>query len=106
MFFAFTLSYLSCLGLCMAMQRHFQQLWPQKKLSPPLARLFSTSGWLLLLGAIILAAQFEGIAVGLVFSAGLFSAAAFMLILLLNFAARAALITAALLILLSVVLLV
>lgn len=102
MFFAFTLSYLSCLSLCMSMQRHFQQVWPQKKLSPQQAKTLSALGWLFLISATVLLAKIEGIAVGLVFSCGVFSAAAFILIMLLNFAARVVLASAVVLTLLSI----
>ena len=94
MLFAFALAYATCITLSLAMNRHFQQVWPRKKLSPRMTILLRNSGWILLTLTIIYCAKLEGIAVGLVLVLGLFSAAASLLSLLLYYAPRIALMLA------------
>ena len=91
MLLAFSLAYATCLVLCLAMSRHFQQLLPNQKLSSRAAILLRNGGWLLLLLTTIYCAKLVGIAVGLVLVLGLFSAAACLLALLLNYSPRIAL---------------
>jgi len=88
---AFTLTYATCLLLSLAMNRHFQQVWPTKTLSPRNQSLLRNGGWLLLIITVGYCAKLVGIAVGLVLIAGLFSAAACVLSLLLQYAPRVAL---------------
>ena len=94
MLFAFALAYATCITLSLAMNRHFQQVWPSQKLSPRMTILLRNSGWILLTLTIIYCAKLEGIAVGLVLVLGLFSAAASLLSLLLYYAPRIALVLA------------
>lgn len=91
MLLAFALAYITCIALCLAMNRHFQQLLPNQKISPKAAMLLRNSGWILLLLTIIYCTKLVGVAVGLVLVLGLFSAAACLLALLLNYAPRVAL---------------
>lgn len=91
MLIAFALAYTTCLALSLAMNRHFQQLWPMQKLSPRVAMLVRNGGWLLLALTLIYCVKQEGIATGLVLGLGLFSAAACLLSLLLHYAPRIAL---------------
>lgn len=91
MLIALALAYTTCITLSLAMNRHFQQVWPTRTLSPRTAILLRNAGWLLLLLTLVYCAKLEGIAVGLVLMLGLFSAAACMLSLLLHYAPRIAL---------------
>lgn len=91
MLLAFSLAYATCIVLCLAMNRHFQQLLPKQKLSPRAAMWLRNGGWLFLLLTIIYCTKLVGVAVGLVLVLGLFSAAACLLALLLNYAPRMAL---------------
>jgi len=91
MLFAFALAYITCISLSLAMNRHFQQVWPQQKLSPRMATLLRNSGWLLLILTLVYCAKLTGVAVGLVLALGLFSAAVCVLTLLLHYAPRLAL---------------
>jgi len=91
MLIAFALAYTTCIALSLAMNRHFQQLWPTKKLSPRNTLLLRNSGWLLLILTIFYCVKLMGIAVGLVLVLGLFSTAAFLLALLLHYLPRAVL---------------
>jgi hypothetical protein len=95
MLLALGLTYLSCLAFSLSIKRHFQQLFPSKKISS--RQLFSKElsaqkifilrilGWLLLILSSIVCAQLYGIATGLVLLCGLFSAAAFVIALLLHY---------------------
>jgi flagellar biosynthesis protein FliQ len=91
MLFAFALAYTTCILLSLAMNRHFQQVWPKQTLSPRITTLLRNGGWLLLILTLVYCAKLEGIAVGLVLALGLFSAAACILSLLLHYAPRMAL---------------
>lgn len=91
MLIAFALAYATCLALSLAMNRHFQQLWPMQKLSPHVAIILRNGGWLLLALTFFYCVKLEGIATGLVMVLGLFSAAACLLSLLLHYAPRIAL---------------
>lgn len=91
MLIALALTYITCITLSLAMNRHFQQVWPTRTLSPRTASLLRNAGWLLLLITLVYCAKLEGIAVGLVLMLGLFSAAACILSLLLCYAPRMAL---------------
>jgi flagellar biosynthesis protein FliQ len=91
MLMAFALTYATCLLLSLAMNRHFQQVWPTKTLSPRNQSLLRNGDWLLLIITVGYCAELAGIAVGLVLIVGLFSAAACVLSLLLQYAPRMAL---------------
>jgi len=91
MLFAFALAYATCMALSLAMNRHFQQVWPKQKPSSRIVILLRNSGWLLLILTITYCAKLEGVAVGLVLVLGVFSAAASLLSLLLHYAPRLAL---------------
>lgn len=88
MLFAFALAYATCISLSLAMNRHFQQVWPKQNLSPRMAILLRNGGWLLLIVTLVYCAKLTGVAVGLVLVLGLFSAAACVLSLLLHYAPR------------------
>jgi hypothetical protein len=88
MLIAFALVYITCISLSLAMNRHFQQVWPTKMLSPRNQFLLRNVGWLLLIVTVVYCAKLAGIAVGLVLTLGLFSAAACALALLLHYAPR------------------
>lgn len=91
MLIGFALAYATCMALSLALNRHFHQVWPQQKLSPPLAIGLRNTGWLLMVLTFIYCVKFQGIATGLVLVSGLFSAAACLLALLLHYAPRTAL---------------
>lgn len=88
MLMAFALAYTTCLLLSLAMNRHFQQVWPAKTLTTHNRFLLRNGGWLLLIITIIYCAKLTGITVGLVLTTGLFSAAACALALLLHYAPK------------------
>lgn len=88
MLIAFALAYITCITLSLAMDRHFQQVWPTQTLSSRIATVLRNGGWLLLVLTLIYCAKLTGIAVGLVLALGLFSAAACVLALLLQYAPR------------------
>ena len=85
MIFAFALAYITCIALSLAMNRHFQQVWPARVLSARVASFLRNGGWLLVLLTLVYCAKLSGFAVGLVLAFGLFSAAACLLSLLLNY---------------------
>lgn len=91
MLLAFALAYTTCLSLSLAMNRHFQQMWPSKTLSSRNMFLLRSGGWLLLTVTVVYCANVAGIAVGLVMTTGLFSAGACAVALLLQYAPRLAL---------------
>ena len=91
MLIAFALAYATCLSLSLAMNRHFQQVWPTRTLSSRNQFLLRNGGWLLLMATVVYCAKLAGIAVGLVLTVGLFSAAACALALLLHYTPRLAL---------------
>ena len=84
----FALAYCTCVLLCIAMNRHGAQIFPNTKLPAKSARLFSISGWLLLVITATMCIKEQGAGTGLAALAGIFSAAIFVLALLLNYAAR------------------
>jgi hypothetical protein len=95
MLLAFALAYTTCLSLSLAMNRHFQQMWPSKTFSSRNQFLLRNGGWLLLIATVVYCAKVAGIAVGLVMTIGLFSAAACAVALLLQCAPRLALVLVA-----------
>lgn len=88
MLIAFALAYTTCISLSLAMNRHFQQVWPAQTLSVRIATLFRNGGWLLMILTLAYCAKLTGVAVGLVLAFGLFSAAACVLALLLHYAPK------------------
>ncbi|MET0355647.1 MAG: DUF3325 domain-containing protein [Cellvibrio sp.] len=88
MLFAFALVYAGCASLCLAMDRHFQQLRPNQKPSRSTILMLRFFGSLLLIAATIYCAKIYGIALALVCLFGFVSAAAFSLILLMSYAPR------------------
>lgn len=88
MLIAFALAYITCISLSLAMNRHFQQVWPAQTLSSRIATVLRNGGWLLLILTLVYCAKLTGIAVGLVLALGLFSAAACVLALLLQYAPK------------------
>lgn len=88
MLIAFALAYTTCISLSLAINRHFQQVWPAQTLSVRIATLLRNGGWLLMILTLAYCAKLTGIAVGLVLALGLFSAAACVLALLLHYAPK------------------
>ena len=91
MLIAIALAYATCMALSLAINRHFQNVWPGKKLSTGGAILLRNSGWLLLILTLVYCANLEGAAVGLILALGLFGAIACLVALLLHYAPRTAL---------------
>ena len=90
MLLTFTLTYAGCTSLCLAMNRHFQQLWPNQKASQKTILILRLLGWFLLATAFAYFVKIQGVAVALVCLCGFVSAAAFTLILLLSYLPRVA----------------
>jgi hypothetical protein len=76
MLIALALAYTTCIALSLAMNRHFQQVWPTRTRSPRTAILLRNAGWLLLLITLVYCAKLEGVAVGLVLMLGLYALSA------------------------------
>lgn len=85
---AYALAYCSFLILSMAMSKHFQQIFPQKKMPQPYITLVRAIGWALLAITLFYCSHLYGWATGIVAALGLMSAAAFVLALILNYAPR------------------
>lgn len=91
---ASALVYSGCTALCLAMNRHFQQVLPGRKPQASILLILRILGWFLLALGTASCAYAQGYAVGSVLLFGLLSAALFLLILLLTYAPRAALVLA------------
>jgi hypothetical protein len=85
---AYALAYCSFLILSMAMSKHFQQIFPKKKMTQPYVNTVRIVGWALLIATLFYCSHLYGWATGLVAALGLMSAAAFVLALILNYAPR------------------
>lgn len=84
------LAYAGFTGLCLAMERHHEQVFGSRRIPPLRGRLLRAAGWLLLALSLAPAVQEAGPALGVVLWAGLLTAAALPLALLLPYAPRAA----------------
>ncbi|SUE42570.1 DUF3325 domain-containing protein [Roseomonas gilardii] len=87
---SFALAYAGFTGLCLAMERHHEQVFGVRRI-PRLRRLGLTGGgWLLLTGSLLplLTAQGTGAGAGITLWLGLLTAAALALALLLSYAPR------------------
>jgi len=91
MLIALFLTYCAFTLLCVAMPRHWQQLWPQQPSSKRQQQWLRLVGWLLLCTSAILCIYLKGPGNGLVWFCGLLSASVFILALLLVYAPRLAL---------------
>ena len=85
---SFALSYAGLSGLCLAMERHHQQVL-QWRGSALWARGLRTFGWVLLSLSLVCCMAGWGASVGLVAWFGILSAAALLIVLLLPYAPRA-----------------
>nr|WP_324258848.1 DUF3325 domain-containing protein [Cellvibrio fontiphilus] len=85
MLLTYTLAYCSFLTLSMAMNKHFQQIFPHKKLLSIHANFLRFFGWALLVAALMYSSTLYGAATAPVILLGLLSAAAISLALLLNY---------------------
>lgn len=87
---AYALAYCSFLILSLAMSKHFQQVFPKKKIAQSQLNIVRAAGWGLLIATLLYCSHLYGWATGLVAALGLMSAAAFVLALILNYAPRLA----------------
>lgn len=85
---SFALAYAGFTGLCLAMERHHEQVFGVRRI-PRLRRLGLTSGgWLLLAGSLLPLLTAQGAGAGITLWLGLLTAAALALALLLSYAPR------------------
>ena len=85
---SFALAYAGFTGLCLAMERHHEQVFGVRRI-PRLRRLGLTGGgWLLLAGSLLLLLIAQGAGAGITLWLGLLTAAALALALLLSYAPR------------------
>lgn len=91
MLITYTLVYCSFLAFSMAMNKHFQQMFPHKKLLSLHSNLLRFGGWVLLVVALLYCSTHYGTATAMVILLGLLSAAALLLALLLNYHPKLAL---------------
>lgn len=91
----FALAYAGFLALCLAMERHHEQVFRRRVIPPWRRRLLTALGWGLLAASMLPVAQAAGWALGLVFWAGILTATAMPLAMLLTYAPRIALALAA-----------
>jgi hypothetical protein len=94
MLLVFAFAYAGCTALCLSMNRHFQQVLPNRNASPKTILALRLSGWLLLTIAMVYCANYQGVAIALVSVCGVVTAAAFLLVLLLSYTPRFAIILA------------
>jgi hypothetical protein len=88
------LAYAGFAALCLAMERHHEQVFHSRRIPPWRRRLFQCAGWALLAASLLAAVQGPGWALGLVVWTGLLTAAAMLLAMLLAYAPRLALLLA------------
>lgn len=88
----FALAYAGFLGLCLAMERHHEQLLGSRRIPPLRRRLCFWGGWLLLAASSQAAVQAMGWGAGVVLWLGVLTATALPLALLLTYAPRFALV--------------
>lgn len=88
------LCYAGMAGLCLAMARHYRQVWPSRGADPRRILLFRACGAILLLLALAPCIQRWGVAVGVVLWFGYVSASALLLVGLLSKVPRVAAATA------------
>jgi hypothetical protein len=91
----FALAYAGFTGLCLAMERHYEQVFRSRKIPPLRRKLFVWGGWLLLAASLLPVVHALGWALGSVFWFGILNATALPLAMLLCYAPRAALALAA-----------
>lgn len=85
---SFTLAYAGFTGLCLAMERHHEQVFGVRRI-PRRRRLgLAAGGWLLLAGSLLPLLPTHGAGPGITLWLGLLTAAALMLALLLSYAPR------------------
>lgn len=65
MLISFIISYLGFALLSLSKDRHFQQVWPGKQLTPILSREFKFCGWLLLITSLSHLFQTQKISIGI-----------------------------------------
>jgi hypothetical protein len=91
---SFALAYAGFTALCLAMERHHEQVFHSRRIPPWRRRLFQGTGSALLAASLPAAVQGPGWALGLVIWTGLLTAAAMLLAMLLAYAPRLALLLA------------
>lgn len=91
----FALAYAGFTGLCLAMERHYEQVFRSRKIPPLRRKLCFWGGWLLLATSLLPVVQALGWALGPVFWIGILTATAMPLAMLLTYAPRVALALAA-----------
>ncbi|MBP0494966.1 DUF3325 domain-containing protein [Roseomonas indoligenes] len=87
---ALALAYAGFTGLCLAMERHHEQVFGTRRVPPMRGSLFRGAGWLLLVISLLVSVLGAGPVLGILLWAGLLTAAALLLALLLAFTPRAA----------------
>ena len=87
----FALAYAGFSALCLAMERHHEQVFRSRRIPPRRRRVLAGGGWLLLGASALPLVHALGWGMGLVFWAGILTATAMPLAMLLTYAPRLAL---------------
>ncbi|SDB74044.1 DUF3325 domain-containing protein [Belnapia rosea] len=90
MLLALALPYAGFTALCLAMERHHEQVLGRRRIAPGLRRLLRLAGWLLLLASPLPCLALAGWGGGSVLWCGMLTAAALLLTLSLPYAPRLA----------------
>ncbi|MBC9206463.1 DUF3325 domain-containing protein [Roseomonas aerophila] len=85
---SFALACAGFAGLCLGMERHYEQVFRTRRIPPARRRLGVSAGWLLLALSLLPAVLQHGWGFGLVWWAGVLHAAALLLALTLTYAPR------------------
>ncbi|MBI0536327.1 DUF3325 domain-containing protein [Roseomonas sp. KE2513] len=93
--FGASLAYAGFVAMCLAMERHHEQVFRTRAVPPRRRRLLSVLGWLLLVASVLAMVSASGWGLGLVLWAGILTATAIPLSILLTYAPRMALMLAA-----------
>lgn len=85
---SFALAYAGFAGLCLAMERHHEQVFGVRRIPPRRRHGLAWGGWLLLAASLLPVSLAHGAGPGITLWTGLLTAAALMLALLLSYAPR------------------
>ena len=89
------LAYAGFVAMCLAMERHHEQVFRTRAIPPRRRRLLAALGWLLLAASALATVAASGWGLGLVLWAGVLTATAIPLSILLTYAPRVAMMLAA-----------
>ncbi|HEY6528666.1 MAG TPA: DUF3325 domain-containing protein [Cellvibrionaceae bacterium] len=87
MLISFIVSYLGFALLSLSKERHFQQVWPGRKLTPILIRELKVCGWLLLGTSLSHLIQAPKISIGITHLFGIWTFAALLIVMQLTYGA-------------------